>query len=57
MTEQAQIYATIIGPGHVTFVDNTGIMTYYEVKHLTEDELTQLDENERIAKEQEAAEK
>ena len=40
-----------------TFVDNSGIMTYYLTKHLTPKEEIEYDENERLAKEAEEAEK
>ena len=35
LTETGQIYSLMIGPMMTTLVDNAGIMTYYEVKHLT----------------------
>ena len=57
LTEQGQIYAIIIGENTTTFVDNAGIMTYYEVKHLTSDEEVAYDEKQRLEKEREAAEK
>ena len=57
LTESAQIYAVICGPLMHTFVDNTGIMTYYEVKHLNPSEDVVYTENLRIEKEQEEAEK
>ena len=40
-----------------TFVDNSGIMTYYLTKHLTPKEELEYDENERLIKEAEEAEK
>lgn len=57
MTETGQIYAVIIGPRFTTFVDNAGIMTYYEVKHMTPEEDVIETEKERLLKEREAAEK
>ena len=57
LTENAQIYAVVPGPLMHTFVDNTGIMTYYEVKHLTPEEDIVYTENLRIEKEQEEQEK
>ena len=51
LTVEAQLYTTVVGQTMTTFVDNTGIMTYYEVQHLTPDELEIYDENQRIEKE------
>ena len=39
------------------FTDNQGIMTYYEVKHMSSDEVPIYDENERAIKAAEEAEK
>ena len=47
----------VIGPDKTTFVDNTGIMTYYQCKHLTPEEDIEYTENERLAKEAEEAER
>lgn len=57
LTETGQLYACVIGPTHTTFVDNAGIMTYYGVQHLTNEEFAIAEEKERIQKEQEAIEK
>jgi len=38
LTVTAQLYAVIIGPMMTTFVDNTGIMTYYKVAHRSTEE-------------------
>ena len=38
LTETGQIYAIVLGKQFATFVDNTGILTYYEVFHRTEEE-------------------
>ena len=50
LTETGQIYALIVGPKMTTLVDNAGIMTYYEVKHLTPEEDAIETERERLAK-------
>jgi len=47
LTETGQLYALIIGPKMTTFVDNTGIMTYYEVWHRTSEEDALVEEQER----------
>ena len=57
LAETSQIYAIIVGPMMTTFVDNCGIMTYYQVKHLTAEEDVLYDEKERLAKEAEEREK
>ena len=57
LTENAQIYAIIIGPVNHTFVDNAGIMTYYAVKHLTPEEDIEYTENERLIKQKEEQDK
>ena len=57
LTADSQIYCIVIGPEVTTFVDNSGIMTYYLTKHLTPKEEIEYDENERLAKEAEEAEK
>lgn len=56
LTETGQLYALIIGPKLTVFVDNTGIMTFYEVKHLTEVEDLVAKEQDRLAKVAEEAE-
>lgn len=38
LTETGQLYALIITPKLTVIVDNTGIMTYYDVRHYTEAE-------------------
>lgn len=50
LTENAQIYAIVVGPVNHTFVDNMGIMTHYAVKHLTPEEDIEYTETERLTK-------
>ena len=57
LSADAQIYCMVIGLDKTTFVDNTGIMTYYQCKHLTPEEDIEYTENERLAKEAEEAER
>lgn len=53
LTETGQLYALIITPKLTVLVDNTGIMTYYDVTHYTEAEFLLNQEKERLAKEAE----
>ena len=57
LSADAQIYCIVIGPEITQFVDNSGIMTYYQTKHLTPEEDIVYIENERLLKEAEEAEK
>ena len=55
LTEQGQLYAIVVGPRMTTFVDNTGIISHYEVTHKTADEQAAIEEFERKRLEAETA--
>jgi len=57
LTENAQVYSIVVGENIMTLVDNSGIMTYYSVKHCNPDEDIEYQENERLMKEAQEAEK